>query len=249
MKDIFAIYKRVGETPLQALDRVRFENGELLRDAKLSYAGRLDPLAQGVMLVLKDEANKERDRYLQYDKSYYFDVLFGIGSDSYDPLGLVKKGSTPTFDLQKKLEKKLSKWRNIKKIQYPPFSSKTVDGRSLFCWAREGRSFTLPKREIRIYEFEITRMEWIPFYILRNTAYDKISRVKGDFRQREVYHHWQILEKEIGDLEKTFPVARFYIEASTGTYVRSLAHKIGEECGTSALAFHIVRTSVGPFSL
>ena len=45
------------------------------------------------------------------------------------------------------------------------------------------------------------------------------------------------------------PVARFAIECSSGTYIRSLAHEMGERLGCGAHLSQITRTAVGEFSL
>ena len=44
-------------------------------------------------------------------------------------------------------------------------------------------------------------------------------------------------------------VARFVIECSSGTYVRSLAHEMGQQVGCGAHLTEICRTAVGEFSL
>jgi tRNA pseudouridine55 synthase len=45
------------------------------------------------------------------------------------------------------------------------------------------------------------------------------------------------------------PLARFVIECAAGTYVRSLAHEMGETLGCGAHLTEIVRTAVGEFTL
>jgi tRNA pseudouridine55 synthase len=44
-------------------------------------------------------------------------------------------------------------------------------------------------------------------------------------------------------------IARFTIECSSGTYIRSLAHEMGEKLGCGAHLAEITRTAVGEFSL
>jgi tRNA pseudouridine55 synthase len=50
-------------------------------------------------------------------------------------------------------------------------------------------------------------------------------------------------------LEIDGPVARFSIECSSGTYIRSLAHDLGQKLGCGAHLCEICRTAVGEFSL
>jgi tRNA pseudouridine55 synthase len=45
------------------------------------------------------------------------------------------------------------------------------------------------------------------------------------------------------------PIARFSIECSSGTYIRSLAHDMGQKLGCGAHLAEICRTAVGEFSL
>jgi len=45
------------------------------------------------------------------------------------------------------------------------------------------------------------------------------------------------------------PIARFTIECSSGTYIRSLAHDMGQKLGCGAHLAEICRTAVGEFSL
>lgn len=45
------------------------------------------------------------------------------------------------------------------------------------------------------------------------------------------------------------PLARFSIECSSGTYIRSLAHDMGQKLGCGAHLSEITRTAVGEFSL
>jgi tRNA pseudouridine55 synthase len=57
----------------------------------------------------------------------------------------------------------------------------------------------------------------------------------------------EIFEYRLTSLEGS--VARFVIECSSGTYIRSLAHDMGEKLGCGAHLAEITRTAVGEFSL
>jgi len=50
-------------------------------------------------------------------------------------------------------------------------------------------------------------------------------------------------------LEMEGSIARFVIECSSGTYIRSLAHEMGQKLGCGAHLAEIMRTAVGEFSL
>ncbi len=51
------------------------------------------------------------------------------------------------------------------------------------------------------------------------------------------------------DIEIDLPFVRFKVTVSSGTYIRSLVHDIGEKLGTGALMTELHRTRVGDFSI
>jgi tRNA pseudouridine55 synthase len=55
--------------------------------------------------------------------------------------------------------------------------------------------------------------------------------------------------KELEILEINLPHVKFRISCSKGTYVRSLAHDVGEKLGCGAYLYSLRRTRVGPFNL
>jgi len=57
----------------------------------------------------------------------------------------------------------------------------------------------------------------------------------------------EIYEYRLKEIEGS--VARFVIECSSGTYIRSLAHEMGQKLGFGAHLSEITRTAVGEFSL
>src|SRR5229473_446073 len=57
----------------------------------------------------------------------------------------------------------------------------------------------------------------------------------------------EIYEYKLKEIEDK--IERFVIECSSGTYIRSLAHEMGEKLGCGAHLAEITRTAVGEFSL
>jgi tRNA pseudouridine55 synthase len=57
----------------------------------------------------------------------------------------------------------------------------------------------------------------------------------------------EIYEYKLKEIEGS--LARFFIECSSGTYIRSLAHEMGQTLGCGAHLAEITRTAVGEFSL
>ena len=60
MNKVINLYKPVGFTPLQAVERFKEENVRYKKE-KISYPGRLDPMAQGVLLLLVGDETKKKN--------------------------------------------------------------------------------------------------------------------------------------------------------------------------------------------
>jgi len=154
MKKVILLNKKEGETPLQALDSFRKKNKKY-KDIKMTYAGRLDPMASGLLLILCGEEIKNKEKYLNLNKEYSFEILFGFATDTYDILGkitkCVRQGLTQEEEDKKEFKKKIKE--NIKYFtgkfvqKYPVYSSKTIGGKQLFRYARAGQEVKTPERE------------------------------------------------------------------------------------------------------
>ena len=245
---VLTLYKNLGETPLECIGRFRLENPEY-KEVKMTYLGRLDPMAEGLLLVLSGNT-KEREVYLSMDKAYEFEVLWGFNTDTYDCLGLVTSGQG---QMPKKIEERipslLDTIRNKKIQEYPPYSSRTVEGKPLFEWARENRieEIDVPSRGIKIFSIEHTDTRLVSKQELIKEIVGKINLVKGDFRQEEIINKWSTVLNE--SREEHFLVSSFKASVSSGTYIRGIAHEMGEYFGDGALAFWIKRTRVGEYIL
>src|SRR3990167_4363993 len=146
---VLNLYKQLSETPRERLERLRVQRPHYAHEV-LSYAGRLDPMAEGVLLCLVGSANKRRDVYLDLSKEYVLDMLFGFSTDTYDILGRVIDTGDASALTRKALQQALNEFRGHLNQEYPPYSSKTVEGKSLFEWARNNSlsSILLPSRSV-----------------------------------------------------------------------------------------------------
>lgn len=234
--------KKIGETPLEMLDRLRKERPEL-KDEKLSYAGRLDPVAEGEMIVMVGDENKKREKFLKRDKVYEANILFGFATDTYDILGLIEDYSDLDVRL-KEVKQGLKVIKKIREIEYPAYSSKPVDGKPLFQWKREGRinEIDIPKRDIKVKRVKVLETYDIPKQDLWNYIQFVIDEVKGDFRQQDIHIKWrEVLESMEKD---SFQVVKVRFKVTSGTYIRSLAQMLGEEVGVPACLLKLRRVRI-----
>jgi len=245
---VLNLYKELGETPRERLDRLRLKHTQYEHEV-LSYAGRLDPMAEGVMLCLVGSANKRREAYLDLGKEYVLDVLFGFSTDTYDILGRVTETGDASALQRTAIQKALNEFRGTLSQQYPPYSSKTVEGKSLFEWARNNAlgALVLPSRSVTVHDITIENLYKVKESALLTYIETSIDKIHGDFRQEEILRTWKRHLKADGSRE--FKAATIKIECTSGTYARSIAHGLGTELGVPALALHILRTKVGDYNV
>ncbi len=173
------LYKKQGETCLECLQRLK---NDLQSEGKpvpvsLTYAGRLDPLAAGLLIALEGDEIKEKESYLGLKKTYEFEVVLGVATDTFDQLGIVASGDTagddfltwPTLSFDQdggsddgKLGGRDDLLGKVRQT-YPFYSSKPIDGIPLFQYVKDhGIDATIPKlptNEVEIYEIEILSRE------------------------------------------------------------------------------------------
>jgi tRNA pseudouridine55 synthase len=227
-------YKNRFETPLESLNRLRLERPELANET-LSYAGRLDPMAEGVLLVLVgEEENRDRQKYLGLDKSYEVDILFGIATDSFDLLGLITHIDREKVD-QTKAEEVLQTFLGSHEFPYPAFSSKVLS-------QKEGEE--IPSRVMTLNSIHIEGWREVSGEEVKSLVAEACTKVTGDFRQPLILKSWN----DVSDLSTlNFQLLTIRIDCASGAYMRTLAHELGKKIGTSALAYRIKRMGIAGF--
>lgn len=254
MDRYIVIHKKIGETPLGALTAWRKEHPRYAQ-VPASYAGRLDPMAEGRLLILLGDECKRQKKYTKLDKEYDIEVLLDFSSDTGDVLGLPEYSGTETCVDPEVLKGVLRKELGAHMRKYPVFSSKTVAGKPLFLYMLEGKidEIEIPEHEERIYAIQVLNVstllsaplhERIQKLLLLAPRSDEPSKELGaDFRQNEIRRQWKALFKRIP--ERPFMLLKLRVACASGTYMRSLAERIGEALGTKGFAFSIRRTRIG----
>ena len=249
------LYKNKGETPLECIKRFKKDNPDYGNE-KMTYAGRLDPLAEGLLLVLVGEECKNKDKYLGLDKEYKVDILLGFSTDTHDILGKVTevfnktsvitvKTACPARGIQDLFNSFVGKFFQ----KYPPYSSKTIKGKTLFSLAKSGelKDEEIPEKEVEIKNIEILDERLISKKELEKYIESSVFSVQGDFRQEEILKSWK------DSLEKSslneYQVISIKVICTSGTYMRSLANSFGIKIGIPSLALNIKRLKIGEFEL
>ena len=174
---------------------------------KVGHTGTLDPMAEGVIMVLINNATKFSDDLMKRDKEYYVEMELGYETDSYDLEGTIVKEFTGKIEIDDEKIKEVINSFLGKIEQIPPmYSAIKIDGKKLYDLARKGIELERKPRKV-----EVKKLREIK--ILRNEKI-KIS---------------------------------FFVEVSSGTYIRSLVRDIGEKLGVFATMTRLVRTKIDQF--
>jgi tRNA pseudouridine55 synthase len=247
MQKILLLKKQIGETPLETIQHFKKDNLEY-QNQKMAYAGRLDPMAEGLLLVLVDEECKKRKDYEKLSKIYEFKILFGVSTDTFDLMGKVTNFNISSMVRREDIQKIIPKFIGKYLQEYPPYSSKRIKGKPLFWWARENRlkEINIPKKDVEVYKLKLIDLKSITSKKLLKEIYKRVGIIKGEFRQKEILNIW---DKKLKNKKAEFLVASFIIKCSSGFYVRSFANNIGKKLKIPTLAFLIKRTEIGNFKL
>ena len=175
---------------------------KIANQKRVGYAGTLDPLASGLMVMALGEYTKLLPYLESRDKVYEVEILLGSSSDTYDTDGVVVQREVKKIPSRIRLEEILKTSFTGKLEQRPPrFSAIQIGGKRAYDLARQGEDFQLKRRPVEIFNIEI--------------------------------------------LHYDFPVLRLRVHCSSGTYIRSLAHDLGEALGCGGVVSALRRTAVG----
>jgi tRNA pseudouridine55 synthase len=221
MPDIFLIDKPIGISSFGVIRELR----KIFRDnkyqvPKMGYAGTLDPLASGLMLVGLDKGTKKLTMLTQCDKEYVTEICLGIGTTTQDREGNVvntKSVKVPfAFDY---IQQTLSEMEGELCLPVSGFSAIKKDGIPMYRRARQAIATgeevpMIAQRQMYVYEAELLN-------------------VSAEIRS-------EILVQIIS--------VRFLVKK--GTYIRSLAQSLGERLGAYPAHLHSLRrTKVGSYSV
>lgn len=131
---ILNLYKPKGISSFNFINRVKRKMGF----SKIGHAGTLDPLAEGVLVVLTDKDCKRQNDFMKQDKVYEAEILLGAFSESFDrekPLIFSEKAPKIT---ESQLVEVLSSMHGQLTLPAPLYSAKIIAGKRLYKYANQG---------------------------------------------------------------------------------------------------------------
>ncbi len=206
------IYKRLGFTPLQVLKEIKqYLDNESA--SKITFAGRLDPMAEGYIHLLWSGDMKEKEVLMNLDKEYQIEVVLGVNTDTDDVLGLIEN-----YKKVEEFEKNiLNKFIGPFEYDYPKYSSPNIKK------VLDGDNFENKKQNGYIYNIELLSIE---NKNIKEKIFDKLNscEMDGDFRVDEIKNSWS---KFFNLHEDNFLILNLKVKCKSGTYMRVLARELG----------------------
>jgi tRNA pseudouridine(55) synthase len=231
-------YKPQGQTLGQLTREVQEEVND-----KICYIGRLDPLASGLVCFLVGEECVNSRSRLHSDKTYCFNLILGISTDTGDALGLIKKLSVVDLgDID--VRAIIKKYNNYTYEQeYPIYSSYEIRAsglkKPLWYFAKNGIPIDkIPTHQITVHQLEPNGEPTLitsASYFIEQIA--RVNEEKSRLRKDVVIEQYQALG-EI--LLVSIPLIA---KVSGGAYIRRLCEDIGVEYGIPAIADSIERVA------
>jgi tRNA pseudouridine(55) synthase len=218
------IYKKIGFTPVQVLREIKSFINEEYRD-KLTFVGRLDPMAEGYIHMLWSGDKEEKKTLTELDKEYTIDILFDIHTDTDDVLGLIESVNEKEMVFDKNI---LNKFVGPFEYNYPKYSSPHIKH------VLKGNDFEYKKQDGYIYDIEFLDFKKYNEAEMKKIIFDKLAlcQMEGDFRLEDIKISWKKFFKKN---KKDFQVLTLKVKCRRGTYMRVLARELG------GLALSIVR--------
>jgi tRNA pseudouridine55 synthase len=158
MDGILLVNKPVGWTSHDVVAKVRnILKNETGQKAKVGHTGTLDPMANGLLVLVVGSYTKRAQEFSKLDKVYEVTMTLGKTSSTGD-----KEGEITQFS--DKIPSQTEVGGAIKSfvgeiMQTPPaFSAIKIDGKRAYKLAREGKKVKMKQRRLTIYD--ISKIEY-----------------------------------------------------------------------------------------
>lgn len=124
-----------------------------IKAKKVGHAGTLDPMAEGLMIVMVNDATKFSDDLMKKEKEYYVEMELGYKTDTYDLEGTVIERYEAEINISNaQIIKAVNSFKGKIKQIPPMYSAIKVDGKKLYDLARKGVEVERTERNVEISE-------------------------------------------------------------------------------------------------
>jgi len=152
---LLVLNKPSGPTSAGCLNSIKHGLGQ----GKIGHAGTLDPLAQGVLLVMLGQATKVAGYLTSGAKVYSGTMRLGLTTDTFDMEGAVLEEKTLENISQEDVRAAILNWKDLTEQEVPAYSAAKHEGKPLYELARKGEAVPVKEKRIEVYEVEPLEIE------------------------------------------------------------------------------------------
>ena len=151
MEGMLLVDKPPGVTSHDVVETVR----RVLGLRRVGHTGTLDPMAQGLLILLAGSATSRQQEFQRHEKTYDAVIRLGAQTDTGDATGAtVSTAAVPPLDLPRLVEL-LASFRGASSQTPPAYSAVKVQGKPAYWWARRNTPVTLSARTIELFELTL----------------------------------------------------------------------------------------------
>ncbi len=173
---VINVYKPAGITSFDVVRKVR----RILGVKKVGHSGTLDPMAEGVLLILVGRATKRSAELSALNKFYRAEVLLGVRTDTLDITGRVLSDTSIGGISRAEVQSVLNRFvGDIKQIP-PMYSAKKVNGHRLYNLARRGIEVKRKPQTVSIFSIDLVAWHSPKFTIDVSCSKGTYIRVLAD---------------------------------------------------------------------
>jgi len=199
----------------------------ILGERRVGHAGTLDPFATGLLVAAEGRATSLLGALGLLPKRYVATLRLGVATDTQDRTGTPVRTEPPSsLPTAAAFDAALARFRGRTEQQPPLYSAVKIGGERLYKAARRGETVERPTRPVEVYALERIVVEGIPAADMAGVAVGPAPAPDGRLSE-----------------------ATLDLTVSRGTYVRTLAHDLGEALGCGAHLTALRRVSIGPFDV
>lgn len=228
---LLLVDKPVGWSSFDVVKKLRGAFRSVLgHRVKVGHGGTLDPLASGLLLIGFGKWTKQLERLAGEDKSYEATLRLGATTLSYDAETPIRREAPWEHLTEAEVRAAVASFQGEFMQRPPAFSAKHVGGERAYFLARAAGNLVHGRH--------------------RHHEGPALQRDPGIGEGEELLlDPLPVVVHSIATLGVEGRDVRISVACGKGTYIRSLAHDIGQKLGCGAHLVALRRTGSGPHSV
>lgn len=236
---------------ITSYDVIRVLKNKFPKGTKIGHSGTLDPMATGLLIIAIDKDTKRLGEFLWSDKSYVTTIDFSKMSDTWDmdywEYYEEYELSAPnvTSNIVRSIE-------NKDHISRPPTTGRD---RSSSKWQRQWiikNTTFIPAPMIEEIRAKLDML--IPSAMLPLTPFSAKKKDGKKFYERaragEIINETrEMTVRSYEIISYDFPLLQLKLDVWSGTYIRSLGYRLGQEFDLGGILTSLRRTKVGDIDI